>query len=157
MFLPFQAGADVDLPTKVATLIAARKPLLVTRQLAERLSGSLDLKAAEVEVLDVPADPWELMQLPAERLQSIRDRMTAPLGIRMEAPTRVALYLFDGGVAAVENFNDVAVQVQLRTSESGDPRLSLAIPRRSARISPVAGGVGASLAPRSLAVVEWAR
>jgi len=156
MFLPLQASADAGLASKIATMVAAHKPLLLTRQLAEKLAGSVDWAVPEISILDVPNDPWKLMDMPAETLQRIRDRMTAPFGVQVQCPTRVALYLFEGNVAAVESFNDRPAEVLLTVAGMKAPRLELSIPPQSAEIAVRGDGMRLLLAPRSLAVVKWA-
>lgn len=156
MFLPLQASADAGLTSKVATMIAKHKPLLLTRQLAVKLAESVDLAVPEVSILDVPDDPWKLMDAPAEVLQRIRDCMTVPFGIRIRCPTRVAVYLFEGKITVVESFNDHPAEIDLTAAGMKAARLELSIPPQSAEIAVRSGGIRLLLAPRSLAVVNWA-
>ena len=59
------------------------------------------------------ADNWSLMDMDAGALNALRDRLTAPLGLRFRAPTRVALNLYDQDMEVVQNFLDEPVQVEL--------------------------------------------
>jgi hypothetical protein len=126
-FLPIQALKDPKLAEKVEKMTAAGTPLLVTRQLADRLKPG-ELGTGNAEVLDVPKDAWALMDLSQERVRQIRKRMLTPLGVEFEAPTRMALYLFGDDLAVVENFNDRPVEVRLALREASRPTVVLAIP-----------------------------
>ncbi len=101
-------------PATVAWLRAAEdRPVIITPAAENALpAGALGEGKRPVARLSWNKDPREVMDLPREELDRIRERVLAPLGIRLSAPGRVALYLFDD-LAALENFNDSAVEVLL--------------------------------------------
>jgi len=59
-------------------------------------------------------EPVSLINLPSPLVNRMRQSMMQPLGIEMSAPTKVGLYIFEGGVIALCNFNDKPAQVVLR-------------------------------------------
>ena len=115
----------------------------------------------ELAPLDVPGDLWQLMAMPRDALDALRNRLLAPFGLAVSAPSRVSLHLFRRGarrLIAVENFNGEPVQVRL-TPLAGQPPF----PERAALALPVASSVGVQreaagaitigLAARALAVL----
>ena len=112
-FFSVHAMKDLDLPAKLARFIASGKPVLLTDGLAKRLSGKVDLTAANVRVLPVKGDPKSLLGMPRAELDALRAAMLRPLGHTFRAPGRVALYLFADGSWVIENFNDEPVVVEL--------------------------------------------
>ncbi|MEW6203408.1 MAG: hypothetical protein AB1546_15620, partial [bacterium] len=58
-----------------------------------------------------------MMNLPGEVVQVLRDEITEPLGIRLIAPTRVAMYLYGDKFIVLENFNDNEVNIELEIGE----------------------------------------
>ncbi|MFV1966981.1 MAG: hypothetical protein ACC628_16265 [Pirellulaceae bacterium] len=113
VFLALQTLKAPTLVDKLAKIVATGKPVLVTDHLAETLPATALLEAPNVRIFEVPAhDPgqsdvyWALMNTPADRLRAVRDFVLSPFGVKLVAPTRVALYLFDEDLVVVENFND---------------------------------------------------
>jgi hypothetical protein len=107
-------------------MLKAGTPLLLTNTLAGRLTW-LDPAAQQAfQTLEVPPDGWSLMTLPAEKLLVIRNRMLKPFGLRLDAPSRVALYLLGEDVLILENFNPHPVKVNLAV-EAAPPTVLLNI------------------------------
>ena len=156
-FLPVQVLKDPEALAGIQKMIAAKTPLLMTRQLADKLPASLRPEGESVQVLEVPKDAWALMDLPAERLRDIRKRILAPLGVEFDAPTRVVLCLFGKDLAVVENFNDKPIEARLVLRAGSRPALALALPAGSAKVSAAGGAATVQLPPRSLAVVRFER
>lgn len=155
-FLPVQALKHPQTPAVIAKIMEAKTPVLLTRQLAEKLPKDLRLEG-NVEVLDIPADAWELVNLPRERLRAIRKHLLTPLGMEFEAPSRVALYLFDEGLVAVENFNDFEVEAQVTLRGASRPELALALPAGSTKVMAAENGATLKIQPRSLAMLRFKR
>lgn len=90
-------------------------PVIVTKGFAEMVG----YEPEEGEyIVDVEAggkeyDRWNLVDMPAEELQSFRDTLTKPLGLTLEAPSRVGLNLYDDDMEVLQNFNDFDVEVKL--------------------------------------------
>src|SRR5690606_8413562 len=94
---------------------AAGTTVAVTVGLAEELGAR-----AGNAVLIPFVDKMDLMNLPREQLDRIRNHLLAPLGVQMSAPSRVALYLYDEDLVVLENFNDEAAHVSVSLDERFD-------------------------------------
>ena len=112
-FFSIHALKDSGLAAKLAKFIASGKPVLLTDGLALRLEGKVDTHAKNVRILPVKDDPKTLLQMAEPDVNGVRDAMLQPLRISFHAPSRVALYSFADGSAAVENFNDSPAAVEL--------------------------------------------
>lgn len=156
-FLPEQTLKDPRLASKVRTMLEAGTPLLVTDSLAEKLPDDVTTDDPNVTVLDVPEDHWQLMDLPRERLREIRNAMLEPFGVRFDAPTRVALYLFDENLFVVENFNDAAADVTLKLKTEKRLSVALTIPAHSLELTGGTGTAEMRIPARSLVVLRCAR
>jgi hypothetical protein len=113
LFLSVHALKDPGLATKLAAYVATGRPVLITDGLASRPEANVALGAPNVHVLPVKGDPKSLLGLSGSALDALRAPLLRPLSRRLEAPNRVALYLFDDRSWVVENFNDAPVTVQL--------------------------------------------
>jgi len=156
VFLPVHSLKDPDLRSKLKSMAAAGTPILITDGLAGRLDG-MDLTGANVTVLEVKGDPRRLLQLGREQLNAIRDKMLAPLGIRFDAPNKVALYLIGDDVIVIENFNDEAVDVRLDMSAPLSATMTLVLPvGGKADLSCEGKTVRlGGLAPRTMVLMEY--
>ncbi len=112
-FFSIHALKDGDFAVKLAAFLKAGKPVLLTDQLANKLSGQIKLDSARVQVLPVKGDPKGLLQLSQEELDALRVPLLRPLRASFRAPNQVALYLFQDGSWVVENFNDAEARVEL--------------------------------------------
>jgi hypothetical protein len=154
-FLPVHALKDPQLPDKLKAMLAAKTPVLITDGLAKKLPASIT-GDDNLLVLKVNGKPNSLLDLTREQLKPIRDKLLAPLGIRFDAPSKVALYLFGDHHLAIENFNNEAVRVSLGSSA---PTL------KDVLVLPVNGSVMGfiytdgkfelTMTPRTLAVFEY--
>ena len=109
-FLSRQAMKDKDAVQMLLMMMSEKAPVLMTQTLAKQLPESVKLDSEKVQLLDVPKDPWHLMDMPAEQLKAIRKLLLTPLGVEFDAPSRVALYLFGDQTVVIENFNDKPVE-----------------------------------------------
>ncbi len=122
-FFSVHALKDADLVQRLSAFIAAGKPVLITDGLAEQFNGKLKLDAPNVRVLPVGGDPKSLLKLPQAELDAIRRPLLHPLGRSFQAPSKVALYLFQDRSYVIENFNDQPATVELDgTSQTVQPR-----------------------------------
>jgi hypothetical protein len=105
----------------------------------------------------VGGNPRGLLDLSREQLKPIRDKLLAPLGIRFDAPNRVALYLFGDHQLAIENFNDEPITATLELSPSARPSQALILPvDGTAEFTSGSGSIEfTKITPRTLAVVEY--
>jgi hypothetical protein len=155
-FLPVQTLKDPQLSDKLNTMLRAGTPVLVTDGLARRFPG----RAADDKnllVLKVNGNPRGLLDLTREQLKPIRDKLLAPLGIRFDAPNKVALYLFGDHCVAVENFNDEATTASLGISRVLKLEQALVLPVNGS-VMVVCNEIGQfelMMAPRTLVVFEY--
>jgi hypothetical protein len=126
-FFSVHALKDPDFSNKLKKMLVAKKPVLITDGLAERLDG-VNLDNDNLTILKVSGNPRSLLNLTGRQLRPIRDKLLAPFGIRLEAPNKVALYLIGADCLVVENFNDGTVNVVLEFSESVKARKVLVLP-----------------------------
>ena len=112
-FFSVHSLKDADLPARLAKFIASGKSVLLTDGLKEKLTGKVDVSAANVQVLAVGGEPKRLMDLPQKELDDLRAPLLRPLGHTLRAPNRVAFYPFADGSWVIENFNDTPVTVDL--------------------------------------------
>ncbi|HYV29090.1 MAG TPA: hypothetical protein VFA77_16270, partial [Candidatus Eisenbacteria bacterium] len=112
-FFSIHALKDPDLVPRLSAFIKAGKPTLITDGIAEALSNRVDLAAANVHILPVHGEPKSLLELSPEQIEPIRQALLRPFKVSFQAPSRVALYLFNDKSWVAENFRDEAEEVQL--------------------------------------------
>jgi hypothetical protein len=155
-FFSAHALKDPDFSNKLKKMLGAKKPVLITDGLAERLDG-VNLDNDNLTILEVRGNPRSLLELTRKQLKPIRDKLLAPFGIRFDAPNKVALYLISGDCLIVENFNDGPVDAVLRFSKP--------VKARKLLVLPIDGDIKFScdrmrlnfskIAPRTLVAVEY--
>lgn len=158
VFLPIHAMKDVRLNEKLAAIIKAGTPVLVTDGLAARLPSEL-ASDKNLLTLKVNGKPSGLLSLTREDLKPIRDRLLAPLGMRFDAPNKVAFYLIGDHWAAIENFNDEPVAAVLEFAEEVHAIGSLILPTDGrAEFSSTGGTIEfPQITPRTLVVLRYQR
>ena len=130
-FLPVHALKDSRLQTKLARMLAADRPVLVTDGLASRLATTVT-DDENLLVLEVKGNPRSLLELTRRELKPIRDKMLAPFRVRFDAPNKVALYLIGEDCVVVENFNDEPVAASLEFAKPVNARKALVLPADAA-------------------------
>ncbi len=68
-------------------------------------------------VLTIPEDRGNLYDYPAGALNEIRRVLSKDMGIYIEAPSKVSLFMYDNNTFVVENFNDEPVEVRIVAGE----------------------------------------
>ncbi|MFH1883154.1 MAG: hypothetical protein ABIL62_10635 [Planctomycetota bacterium] len=126
-FFSVHAIKDPNLTKKLDKMLAAQKPVLMTDGLARRLDN-VNLDDEDLIILKVNGNPRGLLELTRKQLKPIRDKLLAPLGIRFDAPNKVALYLIGEDCLIVENFNDEPVDAVLEFSKPVTARKTLVLP-----------------------------
>lgn len=154
LFLSEHSLSDPLLTEKLEKLNDGQTPILMTRNLARRLPEEFLAKLAHVTVIDIPKEKWDLMDIPVDKLDAIRNAVLAPLKLQFKSPARVALYLFDRDTIAVENFNDHAVKTTLTFPTNPQPKVLLNLPDRPQSLSANDHSVEMELSPRSLVVLH---
>jgi hypothetical protein len=126
-FLPVHALKDPALDSKLRKLLAVGAPVLVTDGLAGKLDPAVRTDENAL-VLKVNGQPRSLLEMTPEQLKPIRDKMLAPLGVRFDAPNKVALYLIGDDCIVIESFNDEPVTAALEFDQPIQPRKALVLP-----------------------------
>jgi hypothetical protein len=154
-FLPVHARKDPQLSDKLAALLKAGAPVLVTDGLAAKLPPDL-ASDKNLITLKVSGKPNSLLSLTREDLKPIRDKLLAPFGIQFDAPNKVALYLIGDDCIAIENFNDEPITATLEFAQPVNPTKSLVLPTDGqADSSCTAGKIDfAKITPRTLVVLS---
>jgi hypothetical protein len=155
-FFSVHALKDPDFSAKLKTMLDDEKKVLITDGLADRLDG-VNLDDENLIILKVNGNPRGLLELTREQLKPIRDRLLGPLGIKFDAPNKVALYLIGEDYLIVENFNDEPVDAVLRFSKPFEARRELILPiDGDVKISKSLGRLYLSeITPRTLVAVEY--
>ncbi|MCF7668786.1 MAG: hypothetical protein K9N48_03310 [Verrucomicrobia bacterium] len=112
-FFSVHSLKDPALERKLASMIDAGNPILITGGLAARLEGEPDLEAENVRLLKVNGEPKSLLDLKRPELDALRSEMLEPFDVEFSAPNKVGLYLYTDGSWVIENFNDTPVEVVL--------------------------------------------
>jgi len=68
-------------------------------------------------VMTIPDSFGDLYELPAPVLNEFRRILSRDLGIRIDGPSKVSLYVYDNGTFIVESFLDKPVTIQVVTDE----------------------------------------
>lgn len=71
-----------------------------------------------IYVLNIPEDFSDLYELPEGVLNQIRRILCADLKVRIEAPAKVSLFVYDNNTIIVESFLDEAVDIKVITPDS---------------------------------------
>jgi len=155
-FFPVHALKDPDFSVKLKKVLIAKKPVLITDGLAERLDG-VNLDDENLMILKVNGNPRGLLELTRKQLKPIRGKLLAPLGINFDAPNKVALYLFGEDGLIVENFNDEPIDATLIFSEPVEAQKRLVLPiNGGVKFSCNRGMLNFSqITPRTLVAVEY--
>jgi hypothetical protein len=155
-FLPVHAFKDPQLRRKLSAMLNAGTPVLTTDGLAHKLPPTF-IGDRNLVVLKVNGKPNSLLDLTREQLKPIRDKLLAPLGLRFDAPNKVALYLFGDHCIAVENFNDEAITATVEFAQPIQATKTLVLPvDGQAEFSGQSGKIEfAKITPRTLVVLAY--
>ena len=155
-FFPVHALKDQKFHAKLNRMLAAGKPVLITDGLAGSLRD-VNLDDENLVILKVNGNPRSLLELTREQIKPIRDKLLQPLGIKFDAPNKVALYLIGGDCLIVENFNDEPVDVTLTFSRSFKAKRELILPiNGDVKVSKRRGRLHLSkITPRTLVVIKY--
>jgi hypothetical protein len=111
-------------------IVKSEKPLLIP-QVTYRTNDSWELVSAldgdngwpvlhdadyldgQLQVLTIPENFADFSNYPEPVLNAIRRVITAPLPVKLEAPGKVSLFVYDNGTFIVHNFRDDAVAARV--------------------------------------------
>ncbi len=155
-FLAIHAMKDPQLNDKLAAMLKAGTPVLVTDGLAAKLPNEL-ASDKNLVVLKVNGKSNNLLSLTREDLKPIRGKLLAPLGLSFDAPNKVALYLFGDHCVAVENFNNEPITATLEFTQPINATKSLVLPADGrADFSCTSGKIDfTGITPRTLVVLTY--
>ncbi len=155
-FFPVHALKDPDFTAKLKAMLAAGKPVLITDGLAKRLTG-INLDSDNLTILKVNGSPRNLLELTRQQLKPIRDKMLAPLGMKFDAPNKVALYLIGDHCLIVENFNDEPIDAGIEISSPVTARKKLVLPGDGNADFSLSGAklTFTKISPRTLVAIEY--
>lgn len=117
-----QAKRDLLIPQVLYYTNDAWEVVSAGRPLSGGVSGYPILLRApyatgNLYVLTIPDDMGNLYDYPAAALNEIRRIMSKDLGVYLEAPSKVGLFVYDNKTLVVENFNDEPVEVCVVTDD----------------------------------------
>jgi hypothetical protein len=126
VFFPVQALKDPGFKEKLAAMLEAGKPVMITDFLAAQL-GDFN-KPDNLIILKSEGNIRNHINYSREELNAIRNKILAPWGIRFDAPAQVAFYLIGDDIIAIENFNNVSVDIKLGMDFQGKAKPGLILP-----------------------------
>ena len=137
-----QSGRDLLIPQVQYYTNDAWEMVSAGRPLTGGVSGYPILLRApyatgNLYVLTIPDDMGNLYDFPANALNEIRRIMSKDIGVCLEAPSKVGLFVYDTKTLVVENFNDVPVEVRIVT---GDKVMKLESLEDGTVLSPLPAG-----------------
>jgi hypothetical protein len=112
-FFSSHALADRQLVPRLRRFLAGGSRALITGRLAARLNGLPDRYADRVFVLSAPRGNAGLLSLPQTSLDRVRNFILFPMGLRIQAPPRVALAVYGQNELRVTNLNKYAAGLKL--------------------------------------------
>ena len=102
-------------------------------------------------VLNIPDDFNDLYALPAGVLNRIREVVTRGLFVRLEAPSQMALFLYDNDTFIVESFQDQNTDIRLVVDDVF-PRIQDVLSGETLTGEDLTGGLGQKTAKRGYAI-----
>ena len=113
-----KSGKDILIPQVLYQTNDAWDILSAGRPLVNGVSGYPMLLRASYSkgnlyVMTIPDDFGNLYDLPAGALNSLRQTLSKDLDLRIDAPAKVSLFLYDNGTFIVESFLDEAVTIRI--------------------------------------------
>lgn len=142
---------------KLGSILNSGKQVLITEELAKRLSDQKLLENKNLMVLKAGDDPKKLLKLTQDELKPIRDKLMAPVGMKFDAPNKVSLYLVGDSCFIIENFNDQAVDVTLEMPKLASVETKLTLPVDGKSIVTKSNNIISikELSPRTLVAFEY--
>jgi hypothetical protein len=107
------ALGDRQFPARLRSFVSGGGRALLTSRLASHLGRLPSERADHIFVLPSGQGPAGVLALPQAQVDQLRNFALHPLGLRMEAPPRVALTLLGQESLVVENRNPYAAGVKL--------------------------------------------
>lgn len=153
-FFPFHILKNPDAVSIVQKYRDSAKPVLITDTLMNKLPEAIQKNHGSIHVLEVPKDKWDIMKMEPAALNSLRNSLLKPLGVEFNAPSRTALYLFGENAIAIENFNNDAAEVELKTANIEKAKIILSTSTDVIPLNPASGKLTCKIPERTLIVIE---
>ncbi|HUX94926.1 MAG TPA: hypothetical protein VMV47_04270 [Bacteroidales bacterium] len=148
---------DPGFSGKLAAVLTSGKQVVITEELAKRLTDQTLLENKNLMVFKAGDDPKQLLKLTQEELKPLRDKLLAPMGMKFDAPNKVSFYLVGDNIAIIENFNDEAVNITLEMPKLVSVQTKLILPADGKSTVTKAGNVIniKDISPRTLVAFEY--
>lgn len=148
---------DPAFSSKLYGILSSGKQVVVTEELALRLTDQKLLENKNLMVFKSGDDPKKFLKMTNGEIQPLRDRLLAPLGIKFSAPVKVSFYLAGDNLIVLENFNDEPVDATIELSKVTDIRQVLLIPSDGKAVLSKKGNAVnlKGITPRTLLVLEY--
>ena len=148
---------DPKFSETLAGVLNSGKQVVITEELAKRLTDQSLLENKNLMVFKAGDDPKQLLKLTEEELKPLRDKLLAPMGMKFNAPNKVSFYLVGDNLMILENFNDEAVDATLELPKLTSVTAKLTIPSNGASVVSKTGNTITvkGLTARSLVVYEY--
>ncbi len=151
-FLPAHAAHDPAFATDAAAYLSHGRTAILTSRAAAHAHIAPDHPG--VCLFAAPSSPQQIPALPPQEIASLRSAALAPLGLALDGPPNVALYLFGEHKIALESFRADAVGMQLTLPDARDYRLALSLGHRGSALTANASTLTITLPPRTLVCLE---
>ena len=148
---------DPGFSGKLAGVLSSGKQVVITEELAKRLTDQKLLENKNLMVFKAGDDPKKLLKLTQEELKPLRDKLMAPLGMKLDSPNKVSFYLMGDNILILENFNDNPVDVTLEMSKVSSLTTKITIPSQGKSTVSKSGNVFniKEISPRTLVAFEY--
>ena len=148
---------DPGFSGKLAAVLNSGKQVVITEELAKRLTDQSLLENKNLMVFKAGDDPKKLLKLTQEEIKPLREKLLAPMGMKFDAPNKVSFYLAGDNIAIIENFNDEPVSVTLELPKLGSAQTRLILPADGRSTVTKSGNVISvkELTPRTLIAIEY--
>jgi hypothetical protein len=148
---------DPSFSSKLSNILLTGKQVVITEELAKRLTDQKLLENKNLMVFKSGDDPKKFLKMTKEEIQPLRDKLLAPLGMRFVAPNKVSIYLVGDNLLILENFNDETVDATLELPKLTSVTAKLTIPAEGkSAVSKNGNAISIKgLSPRTLIVMEY--
>jgi len=144
----FHATADPELPGELKQFLARGGSAVLTQSAAA--AAGLAERRQGVYVFRPPQDTRRIMAFPPDQIAALRKAALAPLGLSLEGPVGVALYLFGDRKVVLESFLDEPAEMRLGLPDAGRYHLTLTLGREGAKARTDGDTLVIAVPPRTL-------
>ncbi len=148
---------DPSFSSKLYSILTSGKQVVVTEELAKRLTDQTLLENKNLFIFKSGDDPKKFLKMTKEEIQPLRDRLLAPMGMKFNAPIKVSFYLLGDNLIVLENFNDEPIDATIELPRISEIRQVLMIPSDGKSAASRNGNVVnlKGISPRTLVAFEY--